>query len=99
MNTDTPETDAVDAATEEVHAAFFMMRSHAWKLERERDEAREALKTGGLLDILDRAGHDRAEAIRERDEANIKLDLARVRADEAIQQTKELIELCRKQTP
>ena len=40
MNTDTPETDAVDAATEEVHAAFFMMRSHAWKLERERDEAR-----------------------------------------------------------
>ena len=39
------------------------------KAREERDEAREALETGGLLGILDRAGHDRAEAIRERDEA------------------------------
>lgn len=40
MNTDTPtpETDAVDASRHEVHAAYFIMRSHACKLERERDE-------------------------------------------------------------
>ena len=45
MNTDTPtpETDAVDASRHEVHAAYFIMRSHACKLERERDEAREQL--------------------------------------------------------
>jgi len=36
---------------------------------------------------------------RGRDEANAKLDLARVRIDEAIQQTKDLIELYRKQKP
>ena len=45
------------------------MRDRALLAERERDKAQEALKTGGLLDIIDRAGHDRAEAIRERDEA------------------------------
>ena len=36
---------------------------------------------------------------RELSEANAKLDVARIRVDEAIQQTKELIELYRKQTP
>ena len=35
----------------------------------QRDEAREALKTGGMLNIIDRAAHGRAAAIRERDEA------------------------------
>jgi hypothetical protein len=35
----------------------------------QRDEAREALKTGGMLNIIDRAAHERAAAIRERDEA------------------------------
>jgi hypothetical protein len=35
----------------------------------QRDEAREALKTGGMLNIIDRAHHERAAAIRERDEA------------------------------
>ena len=40
---DTPETDAVEANTESgnIVEAFYFMRSHAWNLERERDEARE----------------------------------------------------------
>lgn len=42
---------------------------YAKTLQRERDEAREALKTGGMLNIIDRAAHERAAAIRERDEA------------------------------
>jgi hypothetical protein len=40
---DTPETDALNAERQEVHASFFIMLNHARKLERERDEAREAL--------------------------------------------------------
>jgi len=32
---DTPRTDAIDAIGAEVHAAYFMMRNHAWGLERE----------------------------------------------------------------
>lgn len=67
--TPTPETDALHEQRREIHSAYFMMVSNARRLERERNEAREALKTGGLLDIIDRAGHERAAAIRERDEA------------------------------
>lgn len=40
---------------------------------KERDEAREALKTGGMLNIIDRAAHGRAAAIRERDEARAEM--------------------------
>jgi hypothetical protein len=39
----------------------------------QRDEAREALKTGGMLNIIDRTHHERAAAIRERDEARHSL--------------------------
>ena len=71
-------------------------------LERERDEAREALKTGGMLDIIDRAGHERAAAIRERDEALERadtmfakhvdiLDQARRERDEARATCSELV--------
>jgi hypothetical protein len=76
MNTDTPRTDeaAVDVwrksngermatSSDKVDADF------ARKLERELNETREALKTGGMLNIIDRAAHERAAAIRERDEA------------------------------
>lgn len=38
-------------------------------VERERDEALNALKPGGMLDIIARAAHDSAAAIRELDEA------------------------------
>ena len=71
--TDTPETDAVNAQGVGYALRFYAMKTHARKLERERDEAREALETGGLLGILDRAGHNRAEAIRERDEIRAQL--------------------------
>jgi len=47
---------------------------HAKTLQRELDEAREALRTGGMLNIIDRAHHERAAAIRERDEAREELD-------------------------
>jgi hypothetical protein len=40
---DTPETDALNAERQEVHASFFIMLNHALKLERERNQAREAL--------------------------------------------------------
>ena len=71
MNTDTPETDGEwNRLACQDHPEFERnLADFARKLERERDKAQEALKTGGLLDIIDRAGHDRAEAIRERDEA------------------------------
>ena len=49
-------------------------RGEIAQLERELAEARAALKTGGLLDIIDRAGHERAHAIRERDEARKQCD-------------------------
>ena len=39
----------------------------------QRDEAREALKTGGMLNIIDRTAHGRAAAIRERDEARAEM--------------------------
>ena len=48
------------------------MQALAYKAE--RDEAREALKTGGMLNIIDRAAHGRAAAIRERDEARGQRD-------------------------
>lgn len=38
---DTPETDEVCANPNSAHANFFLMRDHARKLERERDEARK----------------------------------------------------------
>jgi hypothetical protein len=75
MNTDTPRTNEALAAIldkdgylSEDNASDVLVKL-CRTMERERDEAREALETGGLLGILDRAGHDRAEAIRERDEA------------------------------
>jgi hypothetical protein len=72
MNTrPTPETDKffatfADGEAAPSHAEYY---ARLQDLERERDEAREALKTGGMLNIIDRAAHDRAAAIRERDEA------------------------------
>jgi hypothetical protein len=83
MNTrPTPETDtnADDAhnvclyydcqgINDNLPAPIVVCADFARKLERERDEARAALKTGGMLNIIDRAAHERAAAIRERDEA------------------------------
>jgi hypothetical protein len=37
----------------------------------------DSLKPGGMLDIIDRAAHDRAAAIRERDEARKTLEETR----------------------
>jgi hypothetical protein len=59
------------------------------ELIRERDELREALETGGLLDILDRAGHNRAEAIRERDEAREDLKFKEKLCAELTKQLRE----------
>lgn len=69
--TPTPETDAAwdGYVTPPYPLCSQDVAELCRKLERERNEAREALKTGGLLDIIDRAGHERAAAIRERDEA------------------------------
>ena len=53
------------------------------------------IDVGEILRLRER----NAELERELAEANAKLDAARIRVDEAIQQTKELIELYRKQTP
>ena len=76
-DTPTLETDAKqklkDIIGDEYVSAYFARR-----LERQRDEAREALKTGGMLNIIDRAAHERAAAIRERDEA--RETLAELRA-------------------
>jgi hypothetical protein len=72
MNTQpTPETDKffatfADGEATPSHAEYY---ARLQDLERERNEAREALKTGGMLNIIDRAAHERAAAIRERDEA------------------------------
>jgi hypothetical protein len=70
MNTNTPETDP----NEELNLSYCILYAQTCKIARERDEAREALKTGGLLDIIDRAGHERAHAICERDEAREQRD-------------------------
>jgi hypothetical protein len=59
------------------------------KAREERYEAREALETGGLLGILDRAGHDRAEAIRERDEAREDLEFKEKLCAELTKQLRE----------
>jgi hypothetical protein len=75
-----PETDKFFAtfADGEVLAWHAEYYARLQDLERERDEAREALKTGGMFDIIDRAAHDRAAAIRERDEVWKKYDLEAV---------------------
>ena len=67
----TPETDHLERNLG--NAAHPVLSSFCRKLERERDEAREALKTGGMLNIIDRAAHGRAAAIRERDEARAEM--------------------------
>ena len=72
----TPETDKffatfADGEYAPSHAEYY---ARLQDLERERDEAREALKTGGMLNIIDRAAHGRAAAIRERDEAREQRD-------------------------
>jgi hypothetical protein len=97
MKTDTPETDAmVYADQHHLEDDNFFSASVYWRicdlarrLERElatvteqRDEAREALKTGGMLNIIDRAHHERAAAIRQRDEAREQLAAVTEQRDE-----------------
>jgi len=77
MKTDTPETDAETWKAGDLRIGSKVCADFARRLERERDEAREALKTGGMLNIIDRAAHERAAAIRERDEAREIIDEAR----------------------
>ena len=77
----TPESDKAKIAFTSLFAnddAYLIPYTVGIKLERERDEARNALRTGGMLDIIDRAAHDRARAIRERDEAREELAAASV---------------------
>jgi hypothetical protein len=95
-DTPTPETDentlqAIDigfgGSFDAVHAQV------SKQLERERDEARAALKTGGLLEIIDRAGHERAHAIRERDEMKEQCDLLTEQLDFQQKLSREYVDL------
>ena len=65
-NTPTPETDALHEQRREVHAAYFMMTSHARKLERERDNYSE--QADGYLVRLGETQERMIDAERERDE-------------------------------
>jgi hypothetical protein len=65
MNTPTPRTDYLLSD----YVTVDQLIDHAREIETELTAAREALKTGGMLNIIDRAHHERAAAIRERDEA------------------------------
>jgi hypothetical protein len=72
--TSTPETDRAISVGLENADRECVTADFARQLERELTKARAALKTGGLMDIIDRAGHERAHAIRERDEAEKQRD-------------------------
>ena len=91
-SSDTPETDGEwNRPTCQDHPEFEQnLADFARKLEREREKIRAQLREEQRLHV---------QTLNERDEANAKLDLARVRTDEAIQQTKDLIEFYRKQKP
>jgi hypothetical protein len=93
-DTPTPETDAECRRTGHEDApASYLRADFARQLERERDEARAALKTGGLLDIIDRAGHERAHAIRERDEMKEQCDLLTEQLDFQQKLSREYVDL------
>lgn len=74
--TDTPETDAVNAQGVGYALRFYAMKTHARKLERERDEAREQVREEQRLHI---------QTLDERDEARqweSQAIVARIQRDE-----------------
>lgn len=91
-----------------VPAPFCEVQEGLINILRERDEARHALRVGGMLDIIDRAAHDRAAAIRERDAMRDWIMVAapmlsvasRIVIDEAVERLGEIagcrgvLELC-----
>ena len=75
-NQPTPETDALHEHRREVHAAYFMMVSHARRLERERDEAREAYIIAVDQVVVAQSDHRKERALADRLAKGIELFLS-----------------------
>jgi hypothetical protein len=84
-DTPTPRTDYLLSD----YVTVDQLIDHAREIETELTAAREALKTGGMLNIIDRAHHERAAAIRERDEARETLTSVTEQRDRLAEALKE----------
>lgn len=86
MKRPTPDTDAVAAYEGNWDTKALRMTAHARKLERERDEAREAAaKWESSSDAMERAGAEQARRADENREWALRAERERDEAREAIQ--------------